>query len=88
MSGHLHGDYIHYENTENLMLNLNATCASMYKDLTSSDLARFEGTPTQDSFNVYSINRDRKVVKIAQVGSHINHMQSDGTRFNLVINAN
>lgn len=73
VSGHYHRDLVHYESGRtNTMLNLNL-CSSAQNKAESLDLARVDDTDTQDAFNVYVFDRERKVVKIVRIGSHLNY---------------
>jgi len=78
VSGHLHTDRIGYSaSTTYKQLNLNVCCGiaiygSTYPYLANnSDLPRGCNGTTQDSFNIYAIDRDAKVVRIARVGSNV-----------------
>ena len=79
VNGHLHIDLVGYmPNARNLQLNLNVTTTNAAYAPTSyngmanpSDLPRGCEGVTQDSFNIYAIDRVAKTVRIARVGSNI-----------------
>lgn len=77
LNGHEHIDMVGYlTGTVHKQLNLNVCCGiavygTSYNYLANnSDLPRGEIGATQDSFNIYSIDRAAKVVRIAKVGSN------------------
>lgn len=76
-NGHLHGDYIGYlDSTVNKQLVLNVTCGiSLTGDWRDElgDIPRRKGTVVEDAFNIYGVNRDRKVVNIVRIGSNMNY---------------
>lgn len=86
--GHFHRDYVHYEyQTNNTIVDLNCTCTALMAY--GGDLARIDGSPTQDAFNVYIIDQDRKVIKIVRVGSHLNYnFSTDRNYLEIPYNAN
>lgn len=76
--GHTHEDGICFlPNTTNRQLVLCNTLTSAKVNTSgnelaeTSDLARVEGTQTQDAFNVYTICRDIKAVKVVKIGSDL-----------------
>lgn len=79
MTGHFHQDTVGYltrpaGDPKQLVLNVTCGCSvyggSSYKYLADvSDLPRNQQDSTQDAFNVYGIDRQRKCVRIARVGS-------------------
>ena len=78
VSGHLHADSVCYvPNTTYRQLNLNVTCCAGAYGITYDGLANYSDLPrgtygsTQDSFNIYVIDRDNGTVRIARVGSNI-----------------
>lgn len=81
LSGHIHHDRVgYYSGTQHKQLNLIVTSAnaivtsrSGYAFGDEDDLARFGKGVTQDAFNVYSIDRDRKEVRIMRVGADLTY---------------
>lgn len=78
VNGHLHVDRVGYiSDASHLQLNLNVCCGvaiygSTYQYLANnSDLPRGCVGSTQDCFNIYTIDRTKKTVRIAKVGSNI-----------------
>lgn len=78
VNGHLHADLVGYiDGATHKQLNLNVCCGvaiygSTYQGLANlSDLPRGCSGSTQDSFNIYAIDRGAGVVRIARVGSNI-----------------
>lgn len=86
LTGHHHADRIGYcENTSNIQLMLNETCSCVWinknqdgSDGTAytsyneaSDISRIEGTKTENAFNVYTIDRENKIVKVVRIGSRL-----------------
>lgn len=78
VNGHEHIDMVGYlHGTTHRQLNLNVCCGvaiygTTYKYLANnSDLPRGDSGSTQDAFNVYSIDRTNKTVRIAKVGSNV-----------------
>lgn len=78
INGHEHIDMVGYlHGTTHRQLNLNVCCGvaiygTTYKYLANnSDLPRGDKGSTQDAFNVYSIDRNAKTVRIAKVGSNL-----------------
>lgn len=86
LCGHLHCDYIgYYSGTTNTQLCLNITCANTWINRTReggdgtdypcynevSDLARIDGTTTQDAVNVYIIDRENQAVKVVRIGARL-----------------
>lgn len=83
-NGHLHTDTIGYlPDTTYKQLVLNVCCGiSVYGTLdhylaNNSDLPRDAEGATQDSFNVYVVDRANGVVRVAKVGSHISGAMTD-----------
>lgn len=84
-NGHTHQDFVgYYTEATNKVLCINCTCGigtygnSEYRFLAdNSDLPRGNIGITQDSFNMYVIDRTRKILKIARVGSNTTY---DGTK--------
>ena len=78
LTGHFHEDTVCYvPNTTNLQLMLNVVCTNSLYGSTAypylcdvSDLPRNVMDITQDSFNVYVIDRENGLVKITRVGSN------------------
>lgn len=84
LSGHEHGDFIGYSTffPDQLHLNMNVSCCMPeFADYNFgeevSDLARVEGTVTEDCFNVYSFDIENKLVKVVRVGSSVNDLMED-----------
>lgn len=82
LTGHRHRDFIGYVNdTTNPQLLIqttsgNAHCVASGSDFAFSgedDLPRFGWGATQDAFNIYSIDRDAKTVRIVRIGSSMNY---------------
>jgi hypothetical protein len=85
INGHEHYDRIGYLPTTQKQLNLNAVCTNAWTNMNingapgtsypeyneGNDLAREIGTDTEDAFNVYVIDRARKMVRIARIGSSV-----------------
>lgn len=79
MSGHRHRDGISYvDNVTNTQLMCNVTLGfGLYGNSSinwygeSSDLPRGGSGLTQDSFNLYSIDRSTKTLRIARIGSNL-----------------
>ena len=78
INGHEHIDLVGYvTGSVHKQLNLNVTCGiaiygTSYNYLANnSDLPRGDKGATQDSFNIYSIDRAAKVVRIARLGSNV-----------------
>ena len=82
ITGHNHSDNIGYvENVTNKILLINETCTvALYEQLDSdnkgggcsdSDLPRFGNDSTQDSFNVYAIDKNSKTIAVSRIGSNI-----------------
>ena len=79
IAGHSHEDYIgYYENSTNRQLCLGITSGNaLYGYGTNKALANQEDLPRggsgvcQDAFNIYSIDRVRKVVKVARIGADL-----------------
>lgn len=84
ISGHMHRDAVYYitgVTNKQLMLdevctnswshrNANGTTGSSYPYYTEmTDLPRVIGTPTENSINMYAIDRGRKTVRIVRIGS-------------------
>ena len=78
MVGHFHADAITYTSTtNNKLLVLNVTCTNSiyggeeYPYLADvSDLHRNGRTSSQDAFNVYTIDRDSKIVHVVRIGAN------------------
>lgn len=77
--GHEHCDFIGYyaaASSRQLVLNVTCGCCLYGADYLGlahlSDLPRDGRGVTQDSFNVYAIDRARGVVKVARIGSNTN----------------
>lgn len=85
MTGHFHQDSVCYvPGTTNKQLMLNIICtAAVYGGSTYpylcdlSDLPRNGDDATQDSFNVYVIDRDSKQVRIVRIGSDITYKMTE-----------
>lgn len=82
--GHEHCDFIgYYANASSRQLVLNVTCGCClygedYLGLAHlSDLPRGGIGVTQDSFNMYAIDRARGVVKVARIGANTNFDGAD-----------
>lgn len=81
LTGHMHQDSIyHIANCVNMQLMLNVICTNSLYGGTSypylcdiADIPRRGVDATQNSFNVYIIDRVNKSVKIIRVGSNITH---------------
>ena len=78
VNGHLHADRIGYiPGTEHMQLNLNVTCCSSVYGTDYPNYANLSDTPrggkgaTQDCFNVYTIDRTNKVVRVSRVGANV-----------------
>lgn len=79
IAGHSHEDYIgYYENSTNRQLCLGITSGNaLYGYGSNKALANQEDLPRggsgvcQDAFNIYSIDRVRKVVKVARIGADL-----------------
>ena len=79
VSGHEHADRIGLVgSTTNRQVMMNVCCGIAMYGIGSSDiLARLSDLPreghgsTQDSFNIYAIDRVNKVIRIAKVGSNV-----------------
>lgn len=79
ITGHSHEDYIgYYENSTNRQLCLGITSGNaLYGYGSNKALANQEDLPRggsgvcQDAFNIYSIDRVRKVVKVARIGADL-----------------
>lgn len=79
LNGHTHEDAITYlPNTTNRMLVLNLTTSNCYIAPSgegtlseNGDLYRDDKSEMQDAFNVYTIDRDLKVVKVVRIGSDV-----------------
>lgn len=86
MSGHVHTDNVSYvPNTTNKQLLLNIVCTNIWMNTTVdgypgttypyynelNDLGKIPNTQTQDSFNVYAIDRANKCVRIARIGANM-----------------
>ena len=80
VTGHSHEDYIGYYNTStNKQLCLGITCGNaLYGFGSNKALANQEDLPrggegvNQDAFNIYSIDRVHKTVKVARIGADLN----------------
>jgi hypothetical protein len=81
--GHRHEDWIgKYAHSTNLQISLgvttgNAICSSnyYYGFSNQSDLPRNQGKGTmQDAVNVYGIDRDKGIIKVARIGSDITEL--------------
>lgn len=80
VTGHSHEDYIgYYENSQNKQLCLGITCGNaLYGFGNNKALANQEDLPrggegvNQDAFNIYSIDRVHKTVKVARIGADLN----------------
>ena len=77
--GHEHCDFVgYYANGSSRQLVLNVTCGCCLYGADYLGLAHLSDLPrggvgvTQDSFNVYAIDRARGIVKVARVGSNTN----------------
>ena len=79
VTGHTHSDNIGYvPGTENKQLMLNMACSGLQMPSTYdvneyNDLAREEGTDSECLFNMYVIDRERKLVKITRIGAHLTY---------------
>lgn len=89
ITGHEHVDWVGYVNdAENMQLLLNVTSACICGPSEDpyganlSDLPRSDKGTTQDSFNIYGIDRINKTVRIARVGSNVTF---DGVERKLMI---
>lgn len=77
LNGHTHRDYVGYVSdcAEN-QLNINVCSAAPLSQSsgmkTASDIMRDTNTANQDAFNIYTIDRENKVVGIARVGANLN----------------
>ena len=78
LGGHIHQDAVHYVKTgERGNINITTkqlflceTCTSMSASINfGADLPRVADTNTRHAFNVYSIDRKNKLVKIVRIGS-------------------
>ena len=76
VNGHTHEDAITYLPGTNPILNLNVTTGNCYIAPSGegalaeiSDLYRDDKSELQDAFNVYTIDRNSKIVKIVRIGS-------------------
>jgi hypothetical protein len=75
LNGHYHADFIGYlDGTVHKQLVLNIAIGSAKLEEYVNDLPRWHGTPCEDVFNLYGIDRVHKVVKVARVGSNTNYM--------------
>ena len=75
LSGHLHGDYMSNPTgkPEQLIVTITAATASRTNvHLTTGDLDRTIGTPTQDAFNIVTIDTANTCLKIVRIGADIN----------------
>lgn len=86
LNGHYHADAVSYvPSTVNKQLCLNLTATNSWYGMAKSgisgdnnpyltefsDLARVGGTPTHDAFNVYSVDREDKSIRITRIGSNM-----------------
>lgn len=81
ITGHRHRDNIGYVNGTTypqLLIEVTSGNAlavasgSLFASSAEDDLPRFGWGATQDAFNIYSIDRDAKTVRIVRIGSHMN----------------
>lgn len=82
LAGHRHRDFIGYlDSTINPQLIILTTSGnalavasnSIFASSAEDDLPRFGWGATQDAFNIYSIDRDAKTVRIVRIGSSMNY---------------
>lgn len=84
LSGHMHRDAIYYiTGVTNKQLMLNEVCTNSWSHRNANgtpgsgypyytemtDLPRVIGTPTENAVNLYTIDRERKTVRIVRIGS-------------------
>ena len=72
MAGHLHRDVVQVKNGQ-LLLDIGSASCMTANTRTYSDLARSVGDATCDCFNVVTVDRDAKHLKIVRVGSDRNY---------------
>ena len=82
LTGHRHRDLIGYVNGTTypqLLIEVTSGNAlavssdSIFASSAEDDLPRFGWGATQDAFNIYSIDRDAKTVRIVRIGSYMNY---------------
>ena len=78
MNGHRHGDYIGYLPAYPNQLSLGVTCAGCFPEGyhnigdETSDLPRIPDTVSEDAFNFYGIDREKKEITVVRVGACVN----------------
>ena len=85
MTGHTHNDIVGvYKNTVNKQVMLNVTCGICYYGpsdyaylCNGSDIPRGSFGVTQDAINVYAIDRAKKEIRIARIGSNFTEAFTD-----------
>lgn len=85
LNGHEHEDYVGYiTSTANRLLHINATCSQSVYGIEGagyqanlSDIPRGGKGSTQDSFNMYVIDRPQKKIRIVRIGSNVNKDMKD-----------
>jgi hypothetical protein len=85
IAGHLHSDFIGYSTNyeDQLYLIETCTCAipQIYPDRNYgeevNDLPRIPGTVSEDAFNIYCFDFDKKHVKVVRIGSNVNDLMED-----------
>lgn len=86
VNGHFHSDHVSYvADTENTQLQLNEVQSNSWYGMSKagysgsdnpwltelSDLQRIAMTPTENAFNIYTIDRTAKTVRIVRIGANM-----------------
>lgn len=85
IAGHLHSDFIGVSPDYEDQLYLVETCTCAIPQIANSrnygeevsDLPRIIGTSSEDAFNVYAFDFDKKQIKVVRIGSNINDQMED-----------
>ncbi len=72
LSGHTHTDYVWYGKDYPQQLCVSVDCSHIGYANYWSDTLRQEGTKSEDLFNLFSFDTERKLVRLVRVGANVN----------------